>query len=153
MYCKSCGHRSDEKTEHCAKCGALLASGEALSVERPASKKLHWGVFAVTAIVAVIAFYAVPRFFLSTDLETIGPTDKLKFLRAMDHSAYRRAGQGTIHVEGQTLVVTWDLRWNTLPENKQKEIVRIIGHAWQVVGGKDMRLQIEGEDQAAASYP
>ena len=71
----------------------------------------------------------------------------------MEHSAYRRAGQGAIHADMQTLVVTWDLRWNTLPENKQKEILRIIGHAWQVVGGKDMRLQIEGEDTAAAAYP
>ena len=153
MYCKRCGYRSDEKIDLCSKCGSKLADEGPLSLERPAAKKLHWGVFAVTAVIAVIAFFVVPRFFLTTDLETVGPTDKLKFLRAMEHSAYQRAGQGDIHVDMQTLVVTWDLRWNTLPENKQKEILRIIGHAWQVVGGKDMRLQIEGEDTAAAAYP
>ncbi|HLH30763.1 MAG TPA: hypothetical protein VKY31_06140 [Terriglobia bacterium] len=101
----------------------------------------------------MIAFYAVPRFFLQTDLETIGPTDKLRFLRAMDHSAYRRTGQRSIHVEGQTLVVVWDLRWNALPETKQQEIVRITGHAWHVVGGDNTRFEIEGDDNPVASYP
>jgi hypothetical protein len=104
-------------------------------------------------IAATLALYLAPRFFLQTDLETIGPTDKLRFLRAMAHSAYRRAGQQSIHVDGKTLVVVWALRWNTLPEAKQQEIVRITGKAWHVVGGENTRFQIEGDDNIVASYP
>lgn len=151
MYCKQCGHRGEEKTEQCPKCGAKIATEVAITPAAP--KKARWWVFVMAAVIAVAAFYAIPRFFLVTDLETIGPTDKLRFLRAMEHSAYRRAGQQSIHVEGQTLVVVWDLRWNTLPEAKQQEIVRITGKAWHVVGGTDTHFQIEGEDNVAASYP
>ena len=151
MYCKQCGHRSDEKTENCGKCGAKLASEVGITAVAPA--KIRWKLFVFVGIAATIAFYAVPRVFLQTDLETIGPTDKLRFLRAMDHSAYRRAGQQSIHVEGQTLVVVWDLRWNTLPEAKQQEIVRITGKAWHVVGGENTQFRIEGEDNIVASYP
>jgi hypothetical protein len=151
MYCKHCGHRGDEKVENCPKCGKKLASVVAITPAAPA--KLRWRLFVFVALAATIAFYLVPRFFLQTDLETIGPTDKLRFLRGMDHSAYRRAGQQSIHVEGQTLVVVWDLRWNALPEAKQQEIVRITGNAWHVVGGENTRFQIEGEDNAVASYP
>ncbi len=151
MYCKQCGHRGEEKTENCAKCGAKLTTEVAFTAAAP--KKIHWRLFLITAVGAILAFFIVPRFFFSTDLETIGPTDKLRFLRAMDHSAYRRAGQRGIHIEGQTLIVVWDLRWNTLDEKKQQEIARITGHAWQVVGGDKTRFQIEGEDGAVATYP
>jgi hypothetical protein len=151
MYCKQCGHRSDEKTENCNKCGAKLASEVAITPAAPA--KVRWKLFVFVGIAATLAFYFVPRFFLQTDLDTIGPTDKLRFLRAMDHSAYRRAGQHSIHVEGQTLVVVWDLRWNTLPEAKQQEIVRITGKAWHVVGGENTQFRIEGDDNIVASYP
>lgn len=151
MYCKKCGHRGDEKAENCVKCGAKLA--EEVAITRVAPAKLRWRLCVFTLLAATIAFYAVPRFFLKTDLEMIGPTDKMKFLRAMEHSAYRRAGQQSIHVDGQTLVVVWDLRWNTLPERKQQEIVRITGTAWHVVGGENTRFQIEGEDNIVAAYP
>jgi hypothetical protein len=151
MYCKQCGHRSDEKTENCTKCGAKLTTEVEFATAAP--KKIRWRLFVIAAAGAILAFFIVPRFFLNTDLETIGPTDKLRFLRAMDHSAYRRAGQRGIHIEGQTLTVIWDLRWNTLDEKKQQEIVRITGHAWQVVGGDKTRFEIEGEDQAVATYP
>lgn len=151
MYCKRCGHRSDEKTENCGKCGAKLASEVGISPAAPA--KVRWRVFVLTVVAATIGFYFVPRFFLQTDLERIGPTDKLRFLRAMDHSAYRRAGQKSIHVEGDTLVVVWDLRWNTLSDTKQQEIVRITSKAWHVVGGGAVHFQVEGEDNIAVSSP
>jgi hypothetical protein len=70
----------------------------------------------------------------------------------MERSAYRRVGQTGILVQGQTLIVIWDLRWNVLPESKQHEIVRIVGTAWHVVGGNDTGFRIEGEDKTVASF-
>jgi hypothetical protein len=107
----------------------------------------------VAVVIAISTFVVVPRFFLRSEFESIGPTDKLRFLRAMARSDYRRAGQREVHVEGQTLVVIWDLRWNVLLEPKQNEIVRIIGRAWKVVGGEDTQFRIEGDDTTVASFP
>ena len=87
-----------------------------------------------------------------SEIELIEPTTKLRFLRALAHSDYRRIGQREFRVEGQTLLMTWDLRWNTLLETKQQEIVHNVGRAWQVVGGEDTRFLIEGEDNTVASY-
>ena len=150
MYCKACGHRTEEKTETCPKCGAMFSSVVELSPE--AKPKWRWNVVIASAAIGVIVFVVVPRIFLRTELETIGPTDKLRFLRALGRSDYRRVGQREVRVEEQTLVVIWDLRWNTLPETKQKEIVRIVGKAWQVVGGENTRFRIEGQDDTVASY-
>jgi len=150
MYCKQCGHRTEEKTETCLKCGAKLTS--AVELGATPKPKLRWHVVAAAAILGVLAFVVFPRFFLRTELESIGPTDKLRLLRALQHSEYRKMGQHELRLEGQTLVVIWDLRWNILPENKQQEIVRLIGRAWQVVGGEDTRFRIEGEDNDAAVY-
>ncbi len=150
MYCKQCGNRPDEKTETCPKCGAKFATVVELG---PAEKpKWRWHVVIAAAAIGVAVFAVAPRVFLRTELETIGPTDKLKFLRALGRSDYRRVGQHEVRVDGQALIVIWDLRWNTLPETKQKEIVRIVGKAWQVVGGEDTRFRIEGQDQTVASY-
>lgn len=151
MYCKQCGHRSNEKTDLCTKCGVKLATE--VEIEPVRSTAIRWRLYVLTTLAAALAFFAVPRFFLVPDLETIGPTDKLRFLRGMDHSAYRRVGQKAFHVDGQTLIVVWDLRWNALPESKQQEIVRNTGKAWHIVGGGDTRFQIEGEDDFVASYP
>ncbi len=150
MYCKQCGHRTDEKQETCPKCGAKFAT--VVETGPPAKRKLRWQILVIAVVTSVIGFVIVPRVFFRTELETIGPTDKLRFLRAMGRSEYRRVGQREILVEGQTLVVVWDLRWNTLPETKQKEIVRLIGKAWKVVGGEDTRFRIEGQDETVASY-
>jgi hypothetical protein len=109
-------------------------------------------VVAVAAVVSLFAFVVFPRVFLKPELESIGPTDKLRLLRALDHSAYRKVGQHEIRLEGQTLVVLWDLRWNVLPEPKQQEAIRLIGRAWQVVGGQDTRFRIDGEDNDVALY-
>ena len=151
MYCKDCGHRTDQKSETCPKCGAKFAAAvEKLGPD--AKPRWRWHVVLAAAAIGVVVFVVAPRFFLRTELETIGPTDKLKFLRAIGRSDYRRVGQHEVRVEAQTLVVIWDLRWNTLPEPKQKEIVRIVGKAWQVVGGEDARFRIEGQDEIVASY-
>ena len=107
---------------------------------------------AAALIVSLFAFVVVPRVFMRSELESIGPTDKLRLLRALQNSEYRKMGQRELRVEGQTLVVIWDLRWNVLPENKQQELVRIIGRAWRVVGGEDSRFRIEGEDNDVAAY-
>jgi hypothetical protein len=80
------------------------------------------------------------------------PTDKLRFLRAFQVSAYRRVGQREVRFEGQTLIVIWDLRWTALPESKQREIAGIVGRAWHIVGGTDTRFRIEGQDGDVASY-
>jgi hypothetical protein len=90
--------------------------------------------------------------FLQTDMEPTGPTDKLRFLRAFQQSAYRRIGQREVRFSGQTLVVIWDLRWVAIEEAKQKEIVRIVGRAWAIVGGADTLFRIEGLDNDVASY-
>src|SRR5262245_42850190 len=150
MYCKDCGHRSDEVTEHCDNCGAKVK--KVGTYEQAASHKIRWPVPVAAFVIGIITFAILPRFWFSSELETIGPTDKLRFLRALDHSDYRRGGQRGIRVERQTLIVIWDLRWNALPEAKQREIVRIVGHAWNVVGGQDTRFQIEGEDRSIAKY-
>ena len=150
MYCKECGHRSNEVTEDCEKCGAKLKT--AGTFEKAESPKVRWRVVAAALITGVIGFGMLPRFLFRPELETIGPTDKLRFLRAMEHSDYRRVGQHGLRLEGQNLIVIWDLRWNALPETKQREIVRVVGHAWSVVGGQDTRFQIEGEDASVAKY-
>jgi glutathionyl-hydroquinone reductase len=150
MYCKQCGHRSDEKTENCQKCGAKLTSEAEYTTEAP--RKVRLRTFLLAAGIGAVVFIVAPRFFLRSELETIGPTDKLRFLRAVKDSQYRRAGQQNIRIEDQTLVVVWDLRWNSLPENKQREIVRIVGHAWNVVGGKETNFRIEGQEETVASF-
>jgi len=150
MYCKKCGHRSDQIGETCPKCGAKVATE--VAIERAPQRKIRWGVFVAASLIGVVAFVVVPRFFFRPELENIGPTDKLKFLRAMENSQYRKVGQREIRLDQQTLVVIWDLRWNTLPEKRQQEIVRMVGHAWNVVGGHDTRFRIEGEDKDAAAY-
>jgi hypothetical protein len=149
MYCKECGHRSDESTEDCEQCGARLKTEG--TFER-ARKKVRWHVPITAVVIGLVAFGILPRLLFRPELETVGPTDKLRFLRALEHSDYRRVGQHGLRVEQQTLVVIWDLRWNALPETKQREIVRIVGHAWNVVGGQDTRFQIEGEDGSMARY-
>ena len=150
MYCKKCGHRSDQKSETCLKCGAKLTTE--VAIERARRSKVRWKVLIATVLVAVIAFVFVPRVFFKPELETIGPTDKLRFLRLLEKSPYRRAGQVELRLEQQTLVVVWDLRWNALPEAKQQDIVRITGHAWNVVGGQNTEFRIEGETKAVAEY-
>jgi hypothetical protein len=90
--------------------------------------------------------------FLRPALNPVGPTDRLKFLRALDHTEYHRMGLSSFRVEDQTLVVYWDLRWNAVSESKQKEIVQIIGKGWKVVGGAETLFRIDGEDDIVASY-
>ena len=65
---------------------------------------------------------------------------------------YKRVGQREFRLEGQTLVIIWDHRWQALPEDKQTEIVRIVGKAWHVVGGETTRFRIEGDDATVAEY-
>src|SRR5712671_5878452 len=139
MYCKKCGHRFEGTAENCPKCGVKLAT----DVERaPAEKaKLRWGIPVAAAIIAVIVFVVLPRVFLRPEFEPIGPTNKARFLRALDRSEYKRVGQVGFRVEGQTLLVIWDLRWNTLPDSKQHDVIRNVGRAWEVVGGEDTRLR------------
>ena len=150
MYCKDCGHRTNEKTDECPKCGAKFATAVELA---PAPKrKLRWHVVVAAIAGGVVLFVVVPRIFLRTELETIGPTDRLRFLRAMTRSDDRRLGQREIRVEGQTLVVIWDLRWNVLPEKKQQDIVRNVGRVWKIVGGEKTEFRIEGQDDIVASY-
>jgi hypothetical protein len=150
MYCKQCGHRSDDKTERCQKCGTKLTTEMALTA--PAKRKFRWQTLVVAAAIGGIVWLVAPRVFFRTELEAIGPTDKLRFLRAIERSEYRRLGQSSIRLEGQSLVVLWDLRWNTLPERKQHDIVRIVGHAWSVVGGTETLFRIEGEDKVVGAF-
>src|SRR5436190_12661789 len=116
MYCKKCGHRSDEKTETCTKCGAKIAS-EAQHVEPP-KPKVRWHVPVIAAVFAIVAFAVIPRIFLRSEMDAMGPTDKLRFLRALDRSEYKRVGQREFRLEGQTLIVIWDVRWGVLPDAK-----------------------------------
>jgi hypothetical protein len=151
MYCKQCGHRTEEKGETCPKCGAKFATTRESAAPAPKAK-VRLQVPAATAIIGVLLFVVVPRVFLRADPELIEPTTKLRFLRALTHSDNRRIGQRDVRVEGQTLLITWDLTWNTLLETKQQEIVHNIGRAWEVVGGEDTHVLIEGEDGIVASY-
>jgi hypothetical protein len=148
MYCKQCGHRSEEKTDLCPKCGAALTSTFELGPQQ--KRKVRWYVVVIAALIGVIGFVVVPRVFLRTELESIGPTDKLRLLRALQNSEYKKMGQRELRIEGQTLVVIWDLRWTVLPDEKQQQLVRNIGKAWRVVGGADTRFRIEGDDNDVA---
>jgi hypothetical protein len=150
MYCKQCGHRSDEKADTCPKCSAKLTSE--VEYTRPVKAKVRWHVLAIAAAVAIVVFVAVPKIFLRTEMEYSGPTDKLRFLRALERSQYKRVGQREFRLDGQTLIVIWDLRWQTLPETQQLQIVRIVGKAWHVVGGETTRFRIEGDDAIVAEY-
>src|SRR5579884_3209832 len=150
MYCKTCGHRTEAKLDVCPKCGAHLVSAVVVGpVEKP---RVRWHVLVLATALSAIAFIALPRLFLRTEFDPIGPTSKLRFLRALEHTEYRRIGQREFRVDGQTLILIWDLRWNSLPESKQRDILRIIGRAWTLAGGEDTRLRIEGEDAVVASY-
>jgi hypothetical protein len=151
MYCKQCGHRSEDKTETCQKCGAKLTV-ETAEYTAEAPRKIRWQTFVAAAAIGIAAFTVLPRIFFRPEFETIGPTDKLRFLRALDRSEYKRAGQRDFRLEGGTLVVLWDLRWRVLPETKQRDIVRIVGHAWEVVGGEETQFRIEGEDMPVSTY-
>jgi hypothetical protein len=150
MYCKQCGHRSDEKTDTCTKCGARLTSEVHLSA--PSKQKVRWHVVAIALVVAIVAFAVLPRFIFRAEMDSFGPTDKLRFLRALERSQYKRVGQTGFRLEGQTLIILWDLRWAALPEAKQMEIVKIEGKAWHVVGGDNTRFKIEGDDKVVAEY-
>ena len=150
MYCKQCGHRAERTADTCPKCGAKVRTALDLS---PAPKaKVGWRLPVIAAILGLLVFVGLPRIFLRTELETIGPTDKLRFVRAFQRSEYRRVGQREVRVEGPTLIVMWDLRWTTLPESKQNEIVHIVGKAWHTVGGEETLFRIEGQDGNVASY-
>ena len=150
MYCKQCGHRDEGKADTCPQCGAKL--GGALELGPASKAKVRWRLPVIAAVISLVGFVGLPRILLRTDLEPIGPTDKLRFLRAFQRSEYRRVGQREVRVEAQTLVVIWDLRWTALPESKQQEIVRIVGRAWHIVGGEDTQFRIEGQDGSVASY-
>jgi hypothetical protein len=150
MYCKHCGHRSDEKTDTCTKCGVKLTSDVQLS--NSPKRKLRWHVLVIAAVATIVVFVVLPRFLFKAEMESFGPTDKLRFLRALDRSQYKRFGQTGFRLEGQSLIVMWDLRWQALPEAKQLEIVRIEGKAWHVVGGDDTKFRIEGDDKIVAEY-
>ena len=150
MYCKQCGHRSDEKTDTCSKCGAKLASTVELT---PSTKpRVRWHVLVIAAVAGIIGLVVIPRFLFREELENIGPTDKLRFLRALERSQYKRVGQREFRLEGQTLVIIWDLRWETLPEARQLEIVKIQGRAWHIVGGDTTKFRIEGDETAVAEF-
>jgi hypothetical protein len=151
MYCKQCGHRTGEKSETCPKCGVKFAAESSESAPAPKAG-IRWHVPVAAAIMGVILFIVVPRVFLRADTELIEPTTKLRFLRALGRSDYRKIGQSAFRVENQTLIIMWDLRWNVQPEPRQQEIVHNIGRAWQVVGGDDTRFLIEGQDATVASY-
>src|SRR5436190_21242046 len=110
MYCKQCGHRTDEKSEDCPKCGAKFAT--AVETRASPKAKVRWQVPAAAATLGVIFFVVVPRYFFRPDTEFIEPTTKLRFLRALSHSDYRKIGQRDFHVDGQSLIISWDLRWN-----------------------------------------
>jgi hypothetical protein len=150
MYCKACGHRGEGRAEFCPKCGTVLSASFELV---PAGKsKLRWRIPVLATVLSLVVFVGLPRMLLQTDLESSGPTDKLRFLRAFQQSAYRRIGQREVRFSGQTLVVIWDLRWMALEESKQQEIVGIVGRAWHIVGGADTVFRIEGLDGDVASY-
>src|SRR4051812_45066702 len=100
MYCKQCGHRSDEKSDHCTKCGVKLTSEAQLSL--PTKKKVRGHVLVIAAVAALIAFAVLPRLVLRSEMDSFGPTDKLRFLRALDRSQYKRVGQTGFRLEGQT---------------------------------------------------
>jgi len=123
-----------------------------VDVEPPSKPKFRWRMLAAVTLVSLLIFVVMPRLFLRNEFEPIGPTDKLRFLRAFQRSEYRRVGQREVRVVNQTLVVVWDLRWNALPESKQQEIVRNAGRAWHTVGGEDTQVRIEGQDETVASY-
>ena len=150
MYCKQCGHRSDEKTDTCSKCGAKLTSQVAMT--HTPKRKIRWQVVVIAGIAAILVFAVLPKFVFRAEMDSFGPTDKLRFLRALERSQYKRVGQKEFRLEGQTLIVIWDLRWEALPEAKQMEIVRIEGRAWHVVGGENTKFRIEGDDKTVAEY-
>ncbi|HEX4997747.1 MAG TPA: hypothetical protein VFY29_05955 [Terriglobia bacterium] len=150
MYCKGCGHRTRQQTGICPQCGASLKA--ALDVSGGNRRRVRWQAIVLNAIAAIILFGIVPQYLFRSEFEQIGPTDKLRFLRALRHSEYRRSGQLDFHMNGKTLVVTWDLQWETMPSSRQAEIVRIIGRAWNVVGGEKAEFQVEGTDSLAATY-
>src|SRR5262245_32510092 len=103
MYCKQCGHRSDEKTETCKKCGAKITS--TAEITAPAPRGFRWRGPVIAVVAALGAFVVLPRFFLQQELDSIGPTDKLRFLRALENSQYKRAGQNGFRVESETLTI------------------------------------------------
>jgi hypothetical protein len=150
MYCKECGHRTQESRNACPRCGSRLKSNADYGAS--AKPRVRWQTLALGAAAAILMSVVVPRVFFLSELESIGPTEKLRFLRALKNSQYRRVGQGDFFVEGETLTVMWDLRWQALPENKQKDIVRIIGRAWHVVGGDTTQVRIEGDETLVAVY-
>src|SRR6266446_1488281 len=113
MYCKHCGHRTEEKPDNCSKCGAPLST--AVELRTTPKPRFRWRVVVAASITSVIVFVLFPQAFFRTPLESIGPTEKLRFLRALENSEYRRVGQQEFRIE-QTLVMVWDLRWNALPE-------------------------------------
>ena len=150
MYCKSCGHRWVERKDVCPKCGVKQTSE--LEWTAPAKKKVRWQVLVLAALAGVALFAIVPRFVLQSEFEVIGPTDKVKLLQALGRSPYRRNGQRGFRIDREELFVVWDLRWNTLETKKQEEIVRAIGHAWEVVVGGPTRFEIDGLDGVVAEY-
>src|SRR5438132_712294 len=135
MYCKQCGHRGPGKPLRCPKCDAVILSTVALTpTEKP---RVRTTVPFLTIVIGIIVFVGLPKIFLRPELEPIGPTSKVRFLRALDHSQYRQIGLHACHVDAQTLELTWDQRWGTLAESKQQEIVRNVGRAWKLAGGED----------------
>jgi len=150
MYCKGCGFQKPGTSELCPRCGEKLTGTAQLTAASP--RKIRFHVLILASGLALLAFYLVPRLLIRSELQFAGPTAKLRFLRALERSQYKRVGQKEFRLHDQTLVVIWDLRWTTLSDGKQKEIAGIVGKAWHAVGGQDTIFRVEGSDGAVATW-
>lgn len=106
----------------------------------------------MTVLGSALILVVVNSYVLQSELQRIGPTDKVKFLRVLGRSEYRKLGQREFRIDQNTLIVVWDLRWSKLPDKKQDEAISLVGRAWSVVGGGSTEFQIEETDTKVADY-
>src|SRR6267142_2276503 len=97
MYCKQCGHRTEEKTDTCLKCGAKLST--ALELGTTPRRKFRWRVVVAAPIVGVIVFVLFPRAFFRTELEFLGPTQQPRLFPVLPYSEFLRVAHREVQAD------------------------------------------------------
>ena len=65
----------------------------------------------------------------------------------------RQAGLVGFSVDGDKLLLEWDLRWETLGDVKQRQIVDFLGQSWKSATGGTVEFRMDGGKALLTKYP
>src|SRR6187431_2442387 len=119
MYCKECGHCEKGVRDDCPICGRDIRSA---SVAIPGARKDgHW-LFLILML-PLLAFYFVGLPFRAPQIHAT----EMVVIETLALPDLKKAGLVEFTVEGDKLLLEWDLRWGTLGDVRQREIINFLG--------------------------